>query len=82
MYRIYTEDKDKPAVERILDSYFQGYTVTEADGVWQGTHEASLTIDVETPDASAVQAATTAIKVHNNQQAVLVENITSQPELI
>lgn len=82
MYRIYTEDVNKQGIESILDKLFPGYTVAETDGVWQGKHERSLAIDIETSDANKVKTASSEIKKLNSQDAVLVEDIASHAELI
>jgi len=48
---IYTEDKgDKylPLVRQVVGRYANGYTILRAEGVWMGTPERSLKIEIIT----------------------------------
>jgi hypothetical protein len=34
--------------EEVLDSYFDGYTITDADGCWKSVHEKTKTVSIDT----------------------------------
>lgn len=74
LFRIYTEDKNRPEVERIVTEQFDGFTLIGAAGYWQGEREQSLIVEIVAPinDAPKVFTVASAIKRANKQQAVLV----------
>jgi len=74
-YRIYTEDINRDTnIIPILNSYFEGYTIIPAFGMWQGVSEASIVIeyitDHEYSDLKVRQVCDT-IKHKNKQQSIL-----------
>jgi len=46
LYRIYTENKNLKGIKLILNRAFESYTLLEGVGVWKGTEEKSLIIEV------------------------------------
>ena len=52
-YQVYTEALNLSAIAQIIGEYFKAFTITEADGFWQGTPEKSIRIDVisDAPEA-------------------------------
>ena len=46
LYRIYTEDKNRYGIEKLLRSEFQSFTLIEVLGCWQGETEYSLIIEI------------------------------------
>ena len=40
--------------EEVLDSYFDGYTITDADGCWKSVHEKTKQVSIETEDRQAI----------------------------
>ncbi len=75
MYRIYTEDKNREQLLAVLDSRFQGYTVTPAIGRWEGVSEYSLVIDLVGVSASDVLVTAQTIRTLNDQVSVLVVHL-------
>lgn len=78
LYRIYTEDKDRPLVATIIAGCFGNFTILSATGYWRGVSEPSLVIEIITADSehANVRAVAEAIKHANRQECVLV---TSAP---
>jgi hypothetical protein len=73
-WTVYTEDK--PGTEKIVDKYFEGYTIFKGIGAWKGAKENALAIEIITgPDeplaGNIVKAMAEEIREVNNQQAVL-----------
>ena len=78
LYRIYTERKNLPEIESIVtQAGFDGFTMLDAVGFWQGKAEYSLVLEFITEEdpqffhTRIVQVAET-IKRINAQDAVLV----------
>jgi hypothetical protein len=73
LYRICTEDINRPGVECIMRNAGLDCTIIPARGLYRGTPEKSLIIECATLDANAVIIAARAIKILNRQNCVLVE---------
>ena len=76
-YRLYTEDGPhyRPAVKRIVAQSFESFTLIEGVGLWQGTEEPCLIIEIITDAADAdslVRNLAGNICRTNNQSAILV----------
>jgi len=82
MYRIFTEDINRSKITRILDCHFNSYTIIPAMGVWLGTTESSLVIEIHGASYEAARQTSEEIKTANQQQAVLLQHIPAESELI
>ena len=75
LYRICTEDKNREAVEELLNAYFDGFALFESTGYWKGKKERALTVEIFNATLSNVQYIAETIKAMNAQEAVLVEEL-------
>lgn len=83
LYRIFTEDKNRDEIERIVSRYFQGFTIISAVGYWNGTKENSLIIEIlGIYDYDKIVKICNEVKITNNQEAVLVELVKCESDLI
>jgi hypothetical protein len=82
LYRILTELKDKDNVTEIVARHFDAFSVIEATGYWKLHREPSLIVEVETNDPEKVTAAAVCIKHHNNQEAVMVQQLANVAWLV
>jgi len=87
LYRIITEKKNKEKIVKIVNQYFDGFTIIESIGYWQGQSENSLVIEIDSIGTDYNQIArinniATQIKSENNQEAVLVQIIHCNSVLI
>ena len=82
MYRILTEDKNRESIFRILDSQVEGYTVTPSIGCWKGQREASLAIDLVGTSKLTVETIAAEIKARNEQESVLILDLTAQASFV
>ena len=82
MYRILTEDKNRESIFRILDSHVDGYTVTPVMGSWRGQREASLAIDLVGTSKLTVETIAAEIKARNEQESVLILDLTAQASFV
>jgi len=78
LYRIYTERKNLPEIERILtQAGFDGFTILDAVGFWKGKAEYSVVVEILTEDDAQdfhvrVHKVAKTIKRVNAQDAVLI----------
>ena len=56
--------------EEVLDSYFDGYTITDADGCWKSVHEKTKQVSIETDDRQAINDVIQEYKEMFDQDAV------------
>lgn len=82
MYRILTEDVNREIILTLLDDSFDGYTVTESIGAWKGTREKSLAIDIIGATFADVESVAQGIRELNNQESVLIVEITAFPTFV
>jgi hypothetical protein len=82
LYRVFTENKNQPAVERIASKLFEGFTLYNAIGFWKGAKEKSLLLEVVTDKPERVDLLAGRIKRHNNQEVVMVEEIKNSVKFI
>ncbi len=84
IYRIYTEDVNRQTIEDLAAQEFTSYTIIEAAGVWRGTKERSVIIEVigTSSDKAGVYAVAKQIRGYNNQDAVLVTQAPIIAELV
>jgi hypothetical protein len=87
LYRICTENRNFEQTIQLVAKHFDGFTVIHTDGFWKGQAEHSLVIEI-LPDMGDGEARTQveklarAIKKQNNQQAVMIQRISAQYDLI
>jgi hypothetical protein len=77
LYRIYTENINKHAIEKLVNDFYEGYTIIESTGYWQGKKERSMIIEIitsnpESNETTIINTIATRIKKLNKQQSVLV----------
>ena len=54
----------------VLDSHFDGYMVTDANGCWKSTHELTKQVSIETDDRQAIEDVVQLYKEMFDQDAV------------
>ncbi len=78
LYRIFTENKNHKAIEKIIAKYFEGFTLLKGNGFWRLQKENSLIIEIVTDDTDKlINDLAKEIKEANKQQAVLVQKINN-----
>lgn len=85
--RLSTEHKNYSRLVKLCASYFDGFSIVEAEGYWKGKPESSLIIEIartgrEKDFLHRVSELAKAIRDLNKQDAVLVEFIHSENLLI
>ena len=56
--------------DEVLDTHFDGYMVTDANGGWKSVHELTKTVSIETDDRQAINDVIELYKEMFNQDAV------------
>ena len=56
--------------DEVLDSHFDGYMITDADGCWKSEHEKTKQVSVETNNEQSIQDVVQLYKEMFNQDAV------------
>ena len=56
--------------DEVLDSHFDGYMVTDANGCWKSAHELTKQVSIETEDRAAINDVVQLYKDMFNQDAV------------
>ena len=88
IYRICTENKNQQEIRQWCNLYFKCYSMREGIGAWNGEVEQSLTIEIDDIGQPQPQLenhvlmVAHAIKALNRQEAVLIQRIRSDSELI
>lgn len=78
LYRIQTENVNRDSIEKIVSHYFDGFTIIDAIGYWQGIRENSLIIEIACIHPSSdIEKIAFEIKIANKQQCVLISAIES-----
>ena len=56
--------------DEVLDSHFDGYMVTDANGCWKSAHELTKQVSIETEDRAAINDVVQLYKEMFDQDAV------------
>jgi hypothetical protein len=83
-YRIYTEDKNKDKVIKLVSKTFDGFTVTNGQGYWKGVPEKALIIEIVEKRYSSGQVNNLCIEIKklNKQQAILLTETKTSRHII
>ena len=54
----------------VLDSHFDGYTVTDANGCWKSQHECTKQVSIDTEDQDAIEKVAFLYKDMFDQESV------------
>ena len=81
-YRLYTEDKNRDKLIGLISESFQGFTIIEALGYWEGKPEKSLIIEIAMANDWSIKELTADICKMNEQTCVLVSKIETENSLI
>ena len=79
LYRIFTENKNHKALEKLVGEYFDGFTLIKSQGFWRLQKENSLIIEVITEDTqSKLEMLCRDIKLLNRQESVILQKIQNE----
>ena len=78
IYRLYTEDKNKREILRLVAKQFQSFTLQPTLGYYRGKHERSIVIEIVGAAKRDVNAIARVIGAMNGQKSVLVLTLQGQ----
>lgn len=83
LYRIFTENKNKKKLEKIISKHFEGFTLYKATGFWRLQKEKTLIIEIiEDIPVDRINNLAKDIKKANKQEAVLVQKLQNNSWLV
>lgn len=84
MFRVFTEDVNRPKIEAIAGKFFPAFTMMPAQGIWNGQKENSLVIEVigDKNLEEPVNLMAQEIKLANRQESVLVQRLLNSNWLV
>lgn len=81
LFRLYigsnntTKKLEVEKAKRVINRFFEGYTISRANGLWKGQTEKTLIVDIETNKKTAVKLLAKRLCKDLDQQAVGVAQI-------
>lgn len=87
LYRIFTERKNVKFIRQLVFEHYEGFTVFNSVGYWQGKKERSLCIEIisdlpAAADKTKIELITRRINEHNKQDCCLVQEINCKSKFI
>jgi len=84
LYRLCTENLNRKKIEKIVSSYFDGFTLFSAIGYWQNYKENSLIIEISSNnnEYDKIKEIAKEIKRVNDQDAVLIQELQQNQTFI
>ena len=78
LYRIFIEDFDRPTIVKLISRYFNGFTLLEGVGFYQGVQASSVVIEIDSNcqeyNARArIDSLIKELKLKGNQAGVLLQ---------
>ena len=81
MFQIFTEDKNRNAVIKVLTSHLKNYTLLFGDGMWRGEVEPCIVVQF-TSDLLTAKWIAKDLKELNSQKSVLLVEHQSNEVLV
>jgi hypothetical protein len=82
IHRIYTEDKRRAAIVRVISKQFESFTVQSTTGYYRGKRERSIVLEFVGAKESEVKWLAARIREINRQASVLVITLNGHTKKI
>lgn len=82
IHRLYTEQKNKRFITRLLSEHFESFTLQPVTGYHKGNSEKSIVVEIVGASPSAIRKVAERIKKMNGQQSILTITFRAQSEVI
>jgi hypothetical protein len=86
LYRICTEDVNRENTRKIVSKYFDGFTLLSGEGIWKGSKENALVVEIfgngDAGEPAVIGMLCEDIKAENKQEAVLLQVVEVKGYLI
>jgi hypothetical protein len=80
--RLYTEQKNKRVITRLLSEHFESFTLQPATGYYKGNSEKTIVVEIVGGRRSAIRHVAERIKKMNGQKSILTIRFRGQSEVI
>jgi len=87
-YRLYigsnnkTHQVEEEKLKKVINKYFEGYTIIQSAGYWRGTKEESRIVEIETENKEQVLKAIEELKAVLKQEAIGLIRIKEDMQFI
>jgi hypothetical protein len=82
IYRIYTQEKNREKILKLLSKTFESFTVQPILGYYKGKEEKSIVLEVVGARALQIQQLADTIRKMNGQQSVLILHVLGDAKTI
>jgi hypothetical protein len=80
-YRIYTEEKNKKTIVRVVAEKFESFTLQPTLGYYRGRSEKSIVVEIVGAKAPEIKRLADRIRKINGQQSVLILRLDARSEV-
>lgn len=81
IYRIYTEEKNKKAIVRLVAEHFESFTLQPTLGYYRRKPEKSIVIEIVGANADQIRRLAERIRKMNGQKSVLILKFSADSEI-
>jgi hypothetical protein len=82
IHRVYTEDKRRATIVRVISKQFESFTLQPTTGYYRGKRERSIVLEFVGAKESEVKWLAARIREINRQASVLVITLNARPKKI
>jgi hypothetical protein len=82
IHRVYTEDKRRASIVRVISKQFESFTLQATTGYYRGKHERSIVLEFVGAKESEVKWLAARIREINRQASVLVITLNGRTKKI
>jgi hypothetical protein len=82
IHRVYTEQKNRRAIIRLLVEQFENFTMQPVTGFYDGSPEQSFVVEIVGATTSAIRKLAARIKKMNGQKSILIIRLRGDVEAI
>jgi hypothetical protein len=80
-HRIYTEEKNKKAIVRLISEHFESFTLQPTLGYYRGRPEKSIVIEIVGAKPPEINRLADRIRKMNGQQSILILRLNTNTEV-
>jgi hypothetical protein len=82
IHRLYTEQKNKRLITRLLKEHFESFTLQPVTGYYRGNSEKAIVVEIVGATPSAIRKVAEQIKKMNGQKSILAIRFPAKSNVI
>jgi hypothetical protein len=82
IHRLYTEQKNKRVITRLLSEHFQSFTLQPVTGYYRGNSEKAIVVEIVGATPLTIRKVAEQIKKMNGQKSILTIRFPAQSNVI